>query len=259
MAYAPPLSQFQGPGQTAGNISRDQTSGVYLGGVNPNELTSQQMAALMRSDNPIVQRSAQNALNASLARGGGLGSTMVLNSATQGAIDSMAPIAQADANRYGQVADENLANLNQENITGMNNRTSENVANIGAGASIQGATINANMQRQLEQMRENWNQQQAVQNRGWQVADQNTAARAQQRSQVFNTALQTIFSDPSYWRDPQGAVGLINTYSSNLDQLLQNLFPEYYSEDQNGNPTGQAPLTNPAIQPPNGRGRGQGP
>lgn len=56
------------------------------------------------------------------------------------------------------------------------------------------------------------------------------------RSELYNTMVQTVFSDPSFWQDPQGAMGLFNTYGSNVDSMLQSMFPEYYSTNQEGEP-----------------------
>ena len=238
---APPLSQFMpGVPPVGGNISTGP-GGVALTSVNPNELTSYQLGQLMRSDNPLVQEAAGNARNLAASRGSGMSGSQYAEAATEGVYNSLTPIANADAGRYGSVADENQTALNQRNITDMNNTTSLDVAGIGANASMH------NSDNSLHEAKYEFDTQQKnrLQNRDWQLADQNTAARAAQRSQVFNQAIQTVFSDPSFWKDPQGSLGMINTYSSNIDALLQKLFPEYYATDQQGNSTAPPPQQQP--------------
>jgi hypothetical protein len=66
-----------------------------------------------------------------------------------------------------------------------------------------------------------------TQNREWQLADQDTQARASARSQFFGNMESAMFADPSIWRDPEGVIGAFNEYGSNFDTLFNNLFPEY--------------------------------
>jgi hypothetical protein len=245
----PPLAQFQPNAQPYGNLTTGP-GGVALTGVNPQELTSYQLGQLQRSDNPLVQTAQNNARNFAAARGAGLSGSNYAQAATGAAFDAMTPIATADAGQYADVRDRNQTAMNQQNIERMGNETSLGVANIGAGASM----YNSDNAREEARYEFNRGQENRLQNRQWQVADQNTAARASQRSQLFSQATQAIFSDPAYWRDPQAAMGLLNEYGSNMDNLMQQLFPEYFSTDQNGNPVappaGQAPPPSNVYTPP---------
>lgn len=246
-----PMAQFQNPtGSPYGNISTGP-GGVALTGVNPQELTSYQLGQLQRSNNPLVQNAAQNAAAFASARGAGLSGSLYADNATRAAFDQMTPIAQADAGQYADVRNRNQSALNDQNITSMNNNTSLGVAGIGASASRYASDnqLKASM-AQLNQSKYEFDKQQEnrLQNREWQLADQNTAARAAQRSQAFNTMLQTVFSDPSYWRDPQAAIGLMRTYGSNIDGLMADLFPEYFATDQQGNPVNQQNQNPPLSQ-----------
>lgn len=231
--YQAPLSQFS-PTGTPNYITR-QSGGnsAYLQSVDPNSLVQNQLASLQRSDNPIVQNAAQAAQANALARGGGVSGTQAIDASNRAMFDILNPIAGADAARYGQVGDENQAALNQQNLEHMQNQTAITTANIGAAPEI---TRNREMAREFDTQQQN-----RLQDRQWALADQNTQARAQMRSQVFQQALGTIFSDPTVWGDPQGAIGLMNDYSSNIDGLMRQMFPEYFATDQNGNPVGGGP------------------
>jgi hypothetical protein len=222
-----PMAQFAGG---APPITGIQTNwqGVSLGSVDPNQLASAQLAGYLRGGNPLVQNAAQQGEALAAARGQGANSSIYGASAAGGAIDALRPVAESDAARYGAVQDQNLGYMNQQNIEAMGNRTSIHVASIGAAAQRQAIDEQA---RQF-----NIQQQNRTQERAWQQADQRAAARASQRSQTFNTLLQTVFSDPSYWRDPGAAMGMFNTYTSNIDSMLNNLFPEYAAQPGDNQP-----------------------
>lgn len=230
MPTAPPLSQFNVNAPMVNGISQTPT-GVALTSVGNNELLSTQLGNLQRSDNPLVQNAQQNARAFAAARGAGLSGSLYSDAATRAAYDQMVPIAQFDAGQYADVRDRNQDALNQQNIERMGNQTSVQVAGIGARAQHDAL---------IEQARQfDINQQNRQQNREWELADQRAAARANQRSATFNTLLQAAFSDPSIWRDPEGVMGFFNTYSSNIDDMLAGLFPEYQE------PGTAAPDTNP--------------
>lgn len=209
-----PLAQFNPTPPVGGNISTNG-QGVALGTVDPNELTSTQLGRLMSSGNPLVQQSVQAAQSAALARGGGLGGSMVADAATQGAYNSMSPIAQQDAARYGQVADENLGALNNENTTAMNNRTSMGVAGIGASASKYTADTSARTQAAALAQQ----QGQFVQGHQYDLENQANAQRNYVTDATLNGSLGAIFSDPSYWSNPEAALNMAHTFQNGFDQI----------------------------------------
>ncbi len=227
-----PMAQFSGTTPVTG-ISQNN-AGVALGSVDPNQLMSGQLEQYLRGNSPIVRDAADQGAALAAARGGGANSSMYARSAATGAIDALRPVAQFDAARYGAVQDQNLDALNQQNIERMGNQNAQVVAGINVGPAY--AQIAEN-RRQYD-----IDQHNRLQSREWELADQDTQARASQRSQIFNQMLGTIFSDPSFWRDPQAAMGMFNTYSANFDAMFQQLFPEYFDTTQNsGMPAGGTP------------------
>ncbi len=64
-----------------------------------------------------------------------------------------------------------------------------------------------------------------MQNRTWETADRDTATRAAGRNQVFSQVAGAIFSDPTYWRDPAGASGMLNFFTQNFSGIWDSLFP----------------------------------
>jgi hypothetical protein len=213
-----PMSQFDNQVTPLANYSTTPT-GVALGQVPQDELLGNRLNTLLSGNNPLVRRAGANANAYAGARGSGLDSSLYSAAAENAVLDQMAPIAQTETEQLADIRNRNLEALNQQNIERMGNQTSVQVAGIGARAQHDAL---------MEQARQfDISQQNRAQDREWQLADQRASARANQRSQTFNTLLQSVFSDPSIWRDSQGAMGFFNTYMSNIDSFLTNLFPEY--------------------------------
>lgn len=231
MAVTPPLSQFAPTPNPYGQISTT-TRGASLLGVDPNMLTSNRLATLLRGDNPIVGMADQNARSYALARGGGLDSGSMAYNATLGAYQALTPIASEEAGMYGNVARANQDALNQENLEREGNQTQLSIAR--GNQSVERGR-NAELAREF-----NIGQNNRLQQREWDLADQDTQARAAARSQFFGNMEGALFSDPSFWRDPQGMMGAMNEYGQNFNQWFQTNFPEYYGDGANntsGNPT----------------------
>lgn len=241
MAPTPPLSQFQPNPGVYGNISTG-TRGTALLGVDPNMLTSNRLATLLRGDNPIVGMADQNARSYALARGGGLDSGSMAYNATLGAMQALTPIASEEAGMFGNVASANQDALNRENIEHEGNTTQLSIAR--GNQSVERGR-NAELAREF-----NIGQNNRLQQREWDLADQDTQARASARSQFIGNVENTIFSDPSFWRDPQGAMGLMTEYGDNFNTWFQQNFPEYF---QGGENNGAPPAT------PYQQGTGGGP
>lgn len=225
MAQTQPLSQFTGNGQVGGNISRNQ-QGVSLTSVNPNELTSYQLGQLMRSGNPLVQQATQSATNLAAARGAGLSGAQYGDVATRAAFASMTPIAQADAGQYADVRNRNQDALNQQLIEQMGNSAQLGAAGIAASASRYASDNNLRAQMaglkqnqtQFEQ-RHGWDVEDQTRRRGWDVEDQQTSQRNFQRNMVLQNTLNTIFSDPAYWSNPNAAMNMARTFQQGFDNI----------------------------------------
>lgn len=213
---APPMSQFGGAGNNVGGNITTNRQGVALTDVSPNELTSYQLGQLQTSGNPLVQQAQQTAQAMALARGGGLGGTMVSNAATRAAFDSMTPIAQQDAAQYGQVRDANQAAINAQGLQSLQNQGQIGAAAAGANASMYNARLNA--QTQAASLA----QQQGQFETGHQY-DLENQANAQHNyvtDTILNGTMGTIYSDPSYWSNPEAALNMANTFSNGFDQIF---------------------------------------
>lgn len=229
-AYAPPptpggapLSQFTTPGSVTGVSQNAGPNGAYLQTVDPSSLVSNQLATLMRSDNPIVQNAAQNAQAYAAARGGGVSGTQAIDASNRSVFNELTPIATSDATRYGDVG-----NLNEQMLNANEQERMGNQAQIQSSSIAAGASRFATSERQHEF---DTSQANRAQDREWATADQDTAARANARSQFMSQVEGSIFSDPSVWRDPQGAMGMLSEYGDNFDSWFNTTFPEYSTTD----------------------------
>lgn len=216
-----PMSQFD---QTTGALNPlYQVNGVAMQQVSPQDLVSERLNQLMSGNSPWVRHASDNAAAYAGARGAGADGSIYQAGAVNALYDQLSPIAQADAQRYASVGAANQEALNQNVLQKIQAGATTTAAGISAGASA--AARMAELREQARQF--DIEQGNREQNRAWALADQRASARANQRSETFNALLGTIFSDPSYFRDPQGTMGLFNTYMSNIDSLLANLYPEY--------------------------------
>jgi hypothetical protein len=206
-------------------------AGVTVRGVDPNELSTEQLSTLLRSDNPLLQNARGRAMNYAAARGAGADSASYAYNAEQAMGQQLIPLAQQDAAEYGHVFDANQDALNRALLEREQGRTSTGIANINARSA-------------MDQLRaqQSYSRETRAQDRQWQVADQGTQARAQARSQFFGNMESALFSDPSFWRDPQGMMGAFNEYGSNFDSFFNSAFPEYAQGIADaGQSTGGAP------------------
>lgn len=251
-----PLGQLM-----SGNITRGadvNNQNAYTRTVDRNtETTAGQLETLLRGDNPLLQRAARKGASLAQLRGS-TGNDSLFAAASQDAMaENLIPVASADAGVYERGATANMGALNESSLADRANATSRANAQTAAGASryasdrqLEGDMARlrssenqfnitqGNWERQFNQDQrafeennrryENDNrirEQERQQNRAWETADRDTATRAAGRNQIFSQVTNTIFSDPTYWRDPSAASGMVNFFTTNFSTLWDQLFP----------------------------------
>jgi hypothetical protein len=251
-----PLGQLM-----SGNITRGadvNNQGAYTRTVDRNtETTAGQLETLLRGDNPLLQRAARKGATLAQLRGS-TGNDSLFAAASQDAMaENLIPVAGADAAAYERASTTNQGALNESSLADRQNATARANAQTAAGASRYSADrglegdlarlrssdnqfniTQGNWNRQFEadqrqfaentRRYENDNQiraQERQQNRAWETADRDTATRAAGRNQIFSQVTNTIFSDPSYWRDPGAAAGMVNFFTNNFSTLWDQMFP----------------------------------
>jgi hypothetical protein len=255
-AQTAPLNQLM-----TGNIQRGadpNNANAYTRTVNrATETTAGQLEGLLRGDNPLLQRAARKGATLAQLRGSTGNDSLFAGAAQDAMAEQLIPVAGADAGVYERGAVTNQGALNESSITDRNNATSRANASTAASASRYGAELGlqgelarlrssdnqfnisqGNINRQFEadqrafaentRRYENDNQiraQERTQNRAWETADRDTATRAAGRNQIFSNVTSAIFSDPTYWRDPAGASGMVNFFTNNFSGIWDQLFP----------------------------------
>lgn len=234
------MSAMQNTGylpNATGNLT-GQKGGAYTRTIDPNtETVAGQYGNLLKGSNPLVQRAIQKGKTMAQMRGSNGNDSLFAGASEDALAENLLPVAGADAAAYNQVGAQNQDALNQQNLQQMSNTTSKIVANIGAGASKYGSdkSLEADKLR-LEENRRQFDQgmerdaANRLQDRSWNLADQETARKAAGRQAVAQQVLGTIFSDPSYWRDPQGASGMMRFFTEDFSNIWDSLF------NDNGSP-----------------------
>lgn len=89
-----------------------EIKGPYTRDVTPDELASIQLSKLLSKDSPLAQRAYTEGMQYANRRGL-LNSSLAAESAFGAWVDRASPIAESDASKYTNVADQNLAYKNQ--------------------------------------------------------------------------------------------------------------------------------------------------
>lgn len=191
--------------------------------VNPDELSGNQLNDLLDENGRYIQQARARA--GARANASGLGHSSLAMQAGEGAaIASAMPFAMQQAGAYTNVGDRNMdaenTYLNQraalENallLNRANNSTSLNIA--GMNREEQARQYDQNFAEGQRRYDTDWERQQQAD------ATANTNAR---NNYIASGIMNTVFSDPSLWRDGPGAMGLANYYASNFGDLWANLF-----------------------------------
>ncbi len=221
-----------------GNITVQ--NGVATRTVDPNETASGQLQQLESANSPLEQLAYAQGANAAAATGNANGSLMS-GAAQTALLQNLTPIATSNAATYERDAQANQDALNTAANTRRQVAGQLGAAGISANASMHNAqlaaqTAAASLAQNQQQFTTNWANefQQAKNSQAFTLADQASQNQFNLGANALNTAVSTIFSDPSYWNNPQGAMGMLNFFGSNINDLVDNLFPDQTGAAQQG-------------------------
>lgn len=199
--------------------------------VNPDELSGNQLNSLLDQNGRYIQQARARA--GAAANASGLGHSSLAMSAGEGAaIQAAMPLAMQQAGAYTNVGDrnmdaENTYLLRQGDwnnaalLNRMNNSTSLNIA--GMNRDEQARQFDEGTRRYDQGFAEDQRRYDTDWQRELQMGDINN--NRNRNNFLASTLVNTVFSDPSIWRDPQGSMGLVNYFGSNLSTLFDQLFP----------------------------------
>ena len=205
-------------------------NGAYVSSVDPKTGTvAGQLATDMASSSPLEQLAQSQGMNAAAARGSANG-TLFAGAEQAELNQDLTPIAAQDADAFNKSALANAANVDQAGNVNTQANAETTSAGIGANASMYNADVNAKTQaaalaQNAQQFSANWDNQfkMATQSQAFQQASQATQNEFQAKYNAFNTTMQTVMSDPSYWSDPTAATGMVNYFNNAFDDIMGTL------------------------------------
>ena len=187
--------------------------------VNPDELSSNQLETILDENGQYVQR-ARNAGVAQANSRGLLNSSMAAGAAHGAAIDAAMPMAMQQAAAYTNVGDRNMDAENRYLIEqgGWNNALALNRADNASRMEL--------ARMQAERDKDRFDQEFAESQRRYDIDwDRERESMANARNNyIASGIMNTVFSDPSVWRDGPGAMGLANYYAQNFSDLWSGIF-----------------------------------
>jgi hypothetical protein len=198
--------------------------------VDPNELSSNQLNQITDENGAYIQR-ARNAGLAQANSRGLLNSSMAAGAAQGAAIDAAMPLAMQQAGAYTNVNDGNMDAENTYLLRegDWRNARDLNRANNTTSLSIAGMD-NDERQRQFDEGTRRYDQEYGEGLRRYDE-DYRREQETQDRTNTMNRnnfiqsgIFNTVFSNPSIWRDPEAAMGFANYYGTNFGGLWDSIF-----------------------------------
>jgi hypothetical protein len=195
--------------------------------VGSQELTSEQLNALLASDSPYVQGARSRAIRYQASRGLTPNSNLAGAAGETAAIESALPIAQSDAGVYDRTASENMEARNEFGIEGSRQDLERSLAdarNRLDADRIYSEREPGALERNLSRERDEFQRRFSDQEREDIQRFQTDTARRETRAQATAYFMETVFSDPSFWRDPQGASGFVQFWNEVAWPMFDEIF-----------------------------------
>lgn len=233
--------------------------------VQANETVADQLARLTRGDSAYIQGARNRADRASASRGL-LSSGMAMGNAEAAAIDAGLPIAAQDAAWYGRTAADNMDAVNQAAIESANNATQLSSTSMSVNAGLRQAAMRNALEREQAAYDRNFRREQNIwdseelgrqdyrgeginarsdfrregidtrarrDDQNWQSSERHRerdydwqSNRASFRESVIRDTFDTIRNNPEYFRDPEGAAGAMDFFTSEIDRIFNTNYSE---------------------------------
>lgn len=191
--------------------------------LDPNELSSTRLNAITAQDSDLMRRA--DARGRAFANSRGLANSSMAAGAAQGAvIDAATPLAMQEAGAYTNIGD---SNMDAENTYLLRRGDWNNALALNRGdnnTSLEIAGMNAEENRR--QFDTSFGEGQRRYDIDWDREQQatETANTNARNNYTASTIMNTVFSDPSIWRDGPGAIGLAQYYGSNFGSVWDSIF-----------------------------------
>lgn len=222
---------FTGQNPSYMNPRQTPAGGFRTRTVTPESTVSHQLGALLSSDSPYIQRARNSSANMAASRGL-LNSTMAAGAGEAAAIDAALPIATTDAGTFATTEADNMDAENTYLRQQADLANSLDIAGLQASTQSEIAALDRDLQRdRLAEDQRRYDQDFGESQRRYdtdydrQLEDRNWQNITSRNNFISSGIFQTIFSDPSIWRDPEGAMGFANYYGQNFASLWDSIFP----------------------------------
>lgn len=223
---------------------------AYVRDTQDNELVSANLNNLLDENGRYMQNARQTGLDLANSRGL-LNSSIAAGNSQRAAIQSGLPIAQGDAAAYGATAAQNQDALNAILAESMGNASSENIAGIGAAASMYGDDLGlmnsrenraftgeqSGLDRSFQDYMSQLQHSQGLDNR--QVDYRNNMGMGllglsgnllQGQQSFYNNAGLRAMDNPAIMSNPEGFGNYMNWLSAPFSGYIDNIFASIFGE-----------------------------
>jgi len=216
--------------------------GFRYRGVDKDELVQNQLSSLLNGNSDYIRQARSRGAGQALSRGL-MNSSLAAGTAEGAAIEAGMPIAAQDAATFAKTHADNMDAENRALLAQLDASTQMQVAGQSAATQFSIAQLQAQLDKerlaqdqnrwQSEFNRDNsrydtdWQRTQDLQRmqHQWDQEDWDRQNLANRQNYIGSSLLNTIFSDPSIWRDPVAASNFANLYGSNFNDIWSRVFP----------------------------------
>lgn len=204
----------------------------YTRDVQDNELAINHLNDITNSDSRYIRGMRGRGAAAADAMGVGHGS-LYAAAAEGAAIDAAAPFASQAADAYGRAASENLDSLGRQRISNEGNETAMSQTMYSSDTQAGIANLDRDsrerenaLDREERDRDRTWrsseserdfNRNAGLTRESWRFQSRDDYRRAQR--EVTTGLLSFMMQNPAYFSDPQGMLGAMELFSSELDRI----------------------------------------
>jgi hypothetical protein len=197
------------------------TGGFRTRDVDPNELSSNQVADITRQGGTLMTMADKLGRARANSRGG-INSTMAGQASQKAVLEAAMPMAMQQAGAYTNVRDKSM---DAENNYLIKEGDWANARDINDGDNAVSLEI-AGMNREDNQRDFDENARRYDVDYTRQQEQDALANRRNRENFIQSGTFNTIMGDPEIWGDPEGAMGFADYFMGNFSNMFGRLFPD---------------------------------
>lgn len=209
-----------------------RTGGFRTRDVDPNELSSNQVADITRQGGTLMTMADRLGRARSNSRGG-INSTMAGHASQRAVLEAAMPMAMQQAGAYTNVKDRSMDAENNYLIKEGDwaNQRDINLSNNNNSLEIAGMNRDENM-RQFDESTRQYNESFDENRRRYDTdytrqQEMDALANTRNRENFIQSGVfNTVMGDPEIWGDPEGAMGFADYFMGNFSNMFSSMFPQ---------------------------------